>query len=285
MPDTTSSPATIARLIAPRIALASCLRAVVVRSTVGCALPPEARLNRYPVTPFCGITLLFSGELAMVQPPMGDEVLRPRQALFFGPQSAPTIVGSPGPVHFMTLMFFPDAMHRLCGIDMAAMVDQMPPLEQVLDQDWQAMAAAIYDAPDDDARMRIAEDFLEPRWRAAREADLTGGMADWVRGLAVRAAAAGLGRSARMAERRIREWAGMPLRTLRRVHRAEQSFIGARTELLRGKVSLSDVAARGGYADQAHMSREAREMSGISPTELVRLSLSDESYWIYRIWN
>lgn len=285
MPDTTPSPAPSARLLAPRIALASCLRAVVLRSTLGCALPPEDRLNRYPVTPFSGITFVFSGELAMVEPPMGDEVLAAGQALFFGPQSVLTINGSPGPVHFMTLMFFPDAMHRLSGIDMAAMVDQMVLLDEVLDQDWQAMAAAVFAASDDEARMCIVEDFLEPRWRAARQPELTAGVADWVRAMAVRAAAAGIGRSARMAERRIREWAGLPLRTLRRVHRAEQLFVDVRTELLRGKVSWSEVAARGGYSDQSHLSRESRAMSGLSPTELARLSLTDESYWIYRIWN
>jgi AraC-like DNA-binding protein len=46
------------------------------------------------------------------------------------------------------------------------------------------------------------------------------------------------------------------------------------------------VAARGGYADQAHFCREAREITGRSPLELAReLDSGDESYWIYRIWN
>ncbi|MGB9989446.1 helix-turn-helix domain-containing protein [Massilia sp. SM-13] len=285
MPDAISSPPTIARLIAPRIALASCLRAIVERSTLGCALPPDQRLNRYPATPFCGITLLFEGELALVQPAIEGAVLRPRQALFFGPHTMPTISGSPGEVHFMTLMFFPDAMHRLTGIDMAGMMDQMLPMEQVLDAGWQAMAAAVFAAADAEARTRIVEDFLEPRWQASRQPELAAGVTDWVRGLAVRAAAAGLGRSARMAERRIRAWAGQPMRSLRRIHRAEQSFFEARAELLHGKVSWSDVAARGGYADQAHLSREARQITGLPPSEFARLSLTDESFWVYRIWN
>jgi len=266
------------------MALSSCLRAIVVRSTLGCALPPEQRLNRYPATPFCGITLLFEGELALVQPAIEGAVLRPRQALFFGPHSMPTISVSPGDVDFMTLMFFPDAMHRLTGVDMAAMMDQMLPMEQVLDAGWQAMAAAVFAAADAEARTRIIEDFLEPRWHVARQPELAAGVTDWVRGLAVRAAAAGLGRSARMVERRIREWAGQPMRSLRRIHRAEQSFFEARAELQQGKVSWSDVAARGGYADQAHLSREARQITGLPPGEFARLSLTDESFWVYRIW-
>ena len=35
---------------------------------------------------------------------------------------------------------------------------------------------------------------------------------------------------------------------------------------------------------QAHMSREAREVSGLSPGEILRRLEEDETYWIYRIW-
>jgi AraC-like DNA-binding protein len=108
---------------------------------------------------------------------------------------------------------------------------------------------------------------------------------DWVRRLEGQAAAAGIGRSVRMAERRIREWAGQPLRRLRRSYRAEQTFIAARDAALKGKVSLGDMAQLGGYSDQSHMSREAREISGLSPSEILRRGLEDETYWVYRIWN
>ncbi|MEG1326780.1 MAG: AraC family transcriptional regulator, partial [Janthinobacterium sp.] len=79
-------------------------------------------------------------------------------------------------------------------------------------------------------------------------------------------------------------WAGQPMRTLRRMRRAEQSFLDAREAMLQGNASWSDIAAEGGYADQAHLCREVRAITGLTPTELARASRDDESYWIYRIW-
>jgi hypothetical protein len=33
------------------------------------------------------------------------------------------------------------------------------------------------------------------------------------------------------------------------------------------------------------MNREAREMTGLSPGEILRRLQEDETYWIYRIWS
>jgi hypothetical protein len=58
-----------------------------------------------------------------------------------------------------------------------------------------------------------------------------------------------------------------------------------RADILAGKPSWRDIAARGGDADQAHLCRETKEITGLSPTELVRAGQEDESYWVYRIWS
>ncbi|TFW24180.1 AraC family transcriptional regulator, partial [Duganella callida] len=93
------------------------------------------------------------------------------------------------------------------------------------------------------------------------------------------------GRGVRNIERRIKARAGQPMRRLLRLQRAEQSFFDARDDYLAGRAVWSDIAARGGYADQAHFCREAREITGHSPLELARVLASDEeSYWIYRVW-
>lgn len=273
------------RLVAPSLALASCIRATVLRNTL--RRPPMAerdRMNHHPATPFCSIYWLFEGDARILDPVLGPSPEAPAgSAIFCGPQLQPTVSINSGPVHFMTVLFFPDAWHRLTGMDMNLQMNRLVELNEVLDADWQELSRQVLAASDDEARMALIEAFLEPRWRAARSGD--GLVTDWVNRLGAQAAAAGFGRSIRMVERRVREWAGRPLRTLRRMHRAEQSFLEARSDFLEGRVSLSDVAARGGYADQAHMSREAREITGISPSELLRRIREEESYWMYRIWS
>jgi AraC-like DNA-binding protein len=286
---TTTSPLTLARLVAPRVPLASCIRGYLLRSTLNAPLlPAEQRLNRFPATPFCAITWVIEGSGELVEPAIPGAVAHAGQAIFSGPRTQPCVTGNPGPVHTLTVLFFADALHRLTGLDMATQIDHMALLHEVLGDEWQQVSVALMAASDDEERIRVLEDWLEPRWRAARGAADGFSLApvrDWLQALAVRAVAAGAGRSARMAERRVRAWAGHPLRTLRRLARIEESMLAARAERQAGHVSLSDVAVRSGYSDQAHLSREARELTGNSPRELIRLAETDESYWLYRIWS
>ena len=283
----TPVPAPVTRLIAPRTALASCVRAMLVRNTMGCApLPPAQRLNRFPAVPMCSIIWTVAGEVEAAAPGLSLPDVRMPPALFGGPRSYPLVSYNPGPVHTFVVMFYPAALHALTGVSMDALLDQFRPLDAVFGADWLALSDAVLAAPDDDVRMRLVEDFLAPRWQAARKSGdhPAGAVQDWVRRLGVQAASTGLASSARNIERRIKAWAGQPMRTLRRMRRAEQLFLDERGAILQGTVSWSDIAASGGYADQAHFCRETREITGLSPTELARAIRDDESYWIYRIW-
>jgi hypothetical protein len=141
----------------------------------------------------------------MIEPWAPELVCPEGGVLLSGGQSRPTVNGNPGPVHFMTVLFFPDALHRLTGIDMSSVVDQFLPLDGLLDSDWQQLAARMVAAPCDEERVAMLEDFLEPRWQAVRKGGaLDGAVGDWVHRLEAQAAAAGIGRSVRMAERRVR---------------------------------------------------------------------------------
>ncbi|MED5597391.1 helix-turn-helix domain-containing protein [Janthinobacterium sp. P210006] len=283
----TSAPAPVTRLIAPRTALASCVRAMLVRNTMGCApLPPAQRLNRFPAVPMCSIIWTVAGEVEAAAPGLSLPDVRMPPALFGGPRSYPLVSYNPGPVHTFVVMFYPAALHALTGVSMDALLDQFRPLDAVFGADWLVLSDAVLAAPDDDVRMRLVEDFLAPRWQAARKSGdhPAGAVQDWVRRLGVQAASTGLASGARNIERRIKAWAGQPMRTLRRMRRAEQLFLDERGAILQGTVSWSDIAASGGYADQAHFCRETREITGLSPTELARAIRDDESYWIYRIW-
>ena len=284
----TPTPAPVTRLIAPRTALASCVRAILVRDTMRCPLlPPAQRLNRFPAVPMCSIIWTVTGEVEAAGPGLSLPDVRMPPALFGGPRSYPLVSYNPGPVHSFIVMFYPAALHALTGVPMDALLDQFRPFDAVFGADWQALSGAVLAAPDDETRIALVEAFLAPRWQQARQGSdgAAGAVQDWVRRLGVQAASTGLASGARNVERRIKAWAGQPMRTLRRMRRAEQLFLDERGAILQGTASWSDIAASGGYADQAHFCRETREITGLTPTELARAMRDDESYWIYRVWN
>lgn len=245
-------------------------------------MPHEQRFNHFPASPLCSISWVVKGEVKAIE----TGLVTPRVALG-GPQTLPRTSHNPGPVHVFIVLFFPQALHALTGLDMSRHVDRFAALDEVLDEPWRALSRRILDAPDDGARLRLVWQFLEPRWQAARASGAVPGtvLGDWVNTLTAHAAASGWGRSARKIERRIKMWAGQPARRLRRFRRAEQSFLESRAEMVAGTLPWAEAAAQGGYADQAHLCRETRSITGQSPGELARRLQDDESYWVYRIWS
>jgi AraC-like DNA-binding protein len=78
-----------------------------------------------------------------------------------------------------------------------------------------------------------------------------------------------LGISERGLRRRLRHEAGCSPKQLQRILRF-QRFIRCLPALALGQTSLALVAAELGYADQSHLGRECRRLSGSSPATLVR---------------
>ena len=270
----------------PRFSLSQCIRAVVARSTLGIGRdwPAAWHDNHFPASPLCALSWCFRGHTELLHPDRPPERLPP--IYFSGPFTRPTRSRNTAEGHGMMLMLLPDAVQALTGLDPATFVNRFVPAEDVLDAEWLAMTRAVRVASDDAARVALIEAFLEPRWQALRPgADAPGRLRlqDWAQGLALRAAASGMGRSLRAAERRIKGWTGLPMRELRGLGRAEQAFF--RTVAAGdGPVRWAEVAAETGYADQSHLCRETRRVTGFAPAELRRRIAEDESFWIYRIW-
>ncbi|HEX8956699.1 MAG TPA: AraC family transcriptional regulator [Burkholderiaceae bacterium] len=272
------------RLLVPRQSLASCLRACISRSTVEQPLlDPAQRLNRFPASPFCALIWIIEGESEIIEPAEHAQQVRHR-VIFRGPTTRPMVTYNPGPVRLFFTLFFPQALHDLTGLDLSTWVDKWAPAEQVFGAEWAAALEPVLHVMDDTARMQVLQDFLEPQWQANRPDEFGAAAADWLRRLSVQAASSGWGGGVRNVERRIKAWAGQPMRTLRRMRRAEQFFLESREKLMSGDAAWARMALDNGYADQAHLCREARQITGVSPTELARAGREDESYWVYRVW-
>jgi AraC-like DNA-binding protein len=84
----------------------------------------------------------------------------------------------------------------------------------------------------------------------------------------VDAVAAAVGWSPRELRRRFPAHAGLGPKALHRVLRFRR-FVGHLPAVAGGRASLAAVAARCGYADQSHLGRECRRLSGSTPAALV----------------
>lgn len=275
----------------PHPSLASCVRAILSRNTLGLALSDGQRYNHFPAAPTCSITWYLSGHCDVLDPGCAATSDSPRSPLparivFGGPHNRPLISWNPGPIHAVMLLLLPDAFFALTGIDPGAYVNRIAPADQVLDARWMAFCQAVDNAPDDDCRVAQIESFLNPAWQQTRPDDPlpVRFLSDWSQSLALRAATSGWGRSMRQAERRIKQWTGQPLRELRGVGRSERAFFEVLTALEDGALNWTEVANTVGYSDQSHLCRQTRRITGFSPDELRHLIATDESFWIYRLW-
>ena len=292
----TRSPDTHDRLVLPHPALAACIRGTMVRNTLGATLSDAQRFNHFPASPLCSLTWWYAGHSELLASGQPATLATPRAILppvptFSGPFTRPTVSWNPGPGHGMMVLMLPDALHRLTGVLAQDWVNQFVDAREVLPADWHTVLDAVQHAPDDSAGIACLEDFLAPRWAAARPTlpIQAHRYVDWAQSLALHAATSGPGRSLRQVERRIKRWAGLPLRELRGIGRAEQTFFAALAHVeLHGEHAAppnwAEFADANGYADQSHLCRESRRVTGFSPDELFRRIRDEESFWAYRLW-
>jgi len=278
-----------------RPTLAACLRGTIVRSTVGHVLSDEDRINCFPATPLCSLSWWFAGRSEHLVPQRPDtmaDLSSPREAypgrwVLAGPQTRPSTSYCAEPTHAMMVMFMPDALHQLTGLEPQALTDRMVDAQTLLPPEWIAMCEAVQRQADDAARLECLEDFLEPRWQACRPTQPlpTQRYGDWAAHLAQRAAMSAPGRSLRQLERRIKRWAGLPLRELRGFGKAEQAFLDTIAADTAGEsVKWADVAAGAGFSDQSHLCRVTRRITGYAPQALYDGIHRQEAFWVYRIW-
>lgn len=271
----------------PPASLASSIRAYITKDTTGSPRKGEG-INRYPASVYCGIAWFLEGSSERLEPGLPLAQTLPG-TLVLGPQTRPWVTRNPGPVRTFGVVFYPQAFHRLTGLDISSLVDCLRPAQDVLPPDWLALCEQVRLAPDDTARMALVEAFVAQHAHALQPSapSVRATAASWLHELQWHASAQGLGGSVRSLERHVRTWAGQSLRRLGWLSRAESTLVQARqrSEASGQAPRWQEVAADAGYADQSHLCREAQRVTGESPAELARrVQSEDESYWLYRLW-
>ena len=186
---------------------------------------------------------------------------------------APAIISHDGSQHGVQLDLSPLATRSLFGLPAGALANQVVSLDDLLgdtaNELWErTWSASSWSERFDELELVLAARLLrhrgdgaasvrpELRWAWHQIADSRGAVA-------VADLADELGWSRRHLSAQFRDEFGLSPSTVARVARFD-----AATVLLRGpqRLTLAQVAARAGYADQSHMTREWRRLGGSSPT-------------------
>jgi len=275
------------RLWLPPLALAGCVRGVMLRDTRGRMLDDVQRENYFPATPLVSLFWWTQGRSEwLATPGFSTPPQHPRHApvMLSGPFTQPTHTRNPGEMAAFKLLMLPDAFVALTGVALDGLVNRVVDARELLPPEWREWSQQMAAQGDDDARLLLLEAFLQPRWQALGSQRPGHRYAAWTEALAVRAATSAAGRSLRQLERRIKAWAGLPLRELRAVSRAESAFYAVAAAEGTGSLNWADIAASNDYADQSHLCRETRRLTGFSPEDLRRRIQTEEAFWAYRLW-
>ena len=142
----------------------------------------------------------------------------------------------------------------------------------------------VGDSDDFQSASVLLQARLESFWRHPRpnHRAMIARLEDRTRALAARAAIDGAGSSLRQIRRRIGSSTSQSLRNLRLHARTEKLF--TRIPSAGHNTGLTEIAAEQGYADQSHMGREVRRITGASPARIEELIQTDIRDWFYRLF-
>ncbi len=213
---------------------------------------PPARLR---VVPDGHVDLVFDAER--------------REAYVAGPRDTPLEVEHARATELLGVTLSPGSAMALLALEAGALSPGWSPLESVLGERGRALAERVADAPTALLRVSVVETFLLARLapkdrrleRALSVIDASDG----------RVAVAELGRetgtSPRNLSRLFHAWVGLSPKHFARIVRA-QAALKRLTE--HEPTEFGALAAELGYADQAHLARELKEIAGAAPSRLAK---------------
>lgn len=186
-----------------------------------------------------------------------------------GLYAGPVVIESFGGACCVQVNFTPLGARRFFGLPMSELTDRMVGLDDVLGLEGTALRERVGNAQDWSTRFDMAEAFVATRLTEARETPaeiawaydriiVSGGR------IRVSSLAERLGWSRKHLSGKFSDAIGVGPKTLSRIVRFNRA-LGLSSQ---DKCSWADIAADCGYADQAHLVREFRDLAGETPTML-----------------
>jgi len=183
--------------------------------------------------------------------------------------AGPVMIESFGTACCIQVNFTPLGARRFFRLPMSELTDSMVVLDDVLGAEGMALREQLGNAPDWASRFDLAETFVTTRLASAAETPLeiawaydriiaSGGRAR------ISAIAEKLGWSRKHLAGSFSNAIGIGPKTLSRIVRFNRALGLSRQD----QSDWADIAADCGYADQAHLVREFRQLAGDPPTAL-----------------
>lgn len=185
-----------------------------------------------------------------------------------GLTDAPVLVGHGGSAHCLQIDLTPLGARRILGVPLSELANRSVPIDAVLGRSATDLIQRIGETDRWQDRFALVDAMLMRRLDDAPDIDpgvawslgritASGGSAQ------IGPLAGELGWSHRKLITRYRDAIGLPPKTVARIVRFERAV-----EQVRTGAALSEIAARCGYFDQAHLCRDVRELSGLTPAAL-----------------
>lgn len=257
------------------------------RDTRAVSLSDADRFNYYPATPLAVVSWIFEGTLHLMQgsdlrgnPNLGPPL--PRLTIA-GPQHKPSASWSPGKVHAASVAFYPEALTQVLGACVRPLVDQVLPLDSVANKNFVAVCESLFSSDGNSKWFQQFEERFAPLWLGPSQLGSAPILRNWIRSLATRTAHSSAGSGIRKFQRQIKRWTGQSYRDLQLYSRVENAFILKFQHHNSDPIDLAGLATEAGFADQSHMGREIRRITGLSPAQFEELLELDESFWFYRL--
>ncbi|KIZ42597.1 hypothetical protein OO17_12630 [Rhodopseudomonas palustris] len=272
--------------------MAGCVFCTIIRDTRGVALGQSQRFNFFPAAPLCSIAWVLAGDCHLIdhpgqmeQPWTGEKA--PALSVY-GPQLGPLVSWNPGETYGVSISFYPDAFCTMTGLDLSQFSGRMMQAEEILPERLLLSCRNFADAARRhgvEGSLPTLEGELQDIWLGARPAGIgtMRSIEDWSRHLLRRAAMTGLGRSTRQTARRIRSWTGLSQRDIQGLGHTEQLYAKLHEAMQKDDVDWAQLAAATGFADQAHMIRQMRRHTGLTPEQLRHRARHHEALWAYRL--
>jgi AraC-like DNA-binding protein len=188
--------------------------------------------------------------------------------LVAGPTTGPVTSHVPAGATVLGVRFKIGAAGAALGLPASELLDTTIPLTDLWGRDAAHIGERIADAPTPALQLTALANELRTRADATTPDPLVRAVAGAPR-TPVQRLAATLGITDRQLRRRFATAVGYGPKTLQRILRFQRFLALASRDT--APPDLAQLAFEAGYADQAHLTREARRLAGHTPTELIAI--------------